>query len=257
MVSIYVVSMFTGVPTDETLTVVRNKLTADPSLKEHTCIPIDNLMEMLTLCMETTYFGRGSDIYWQEELDMGSPWSIVLANIYIKYLEEMALRSASLKPSLWFWYVDDTFIRWLHQEDVQTLQDHVNPIWSTQFTIVKEEDNILSFLDVLITRTEKGFRSSGYRNPTFTGPYLNFNSHHPYNVKKGIIRCLQLWAKGISSDSDEYQEGMKSFRDILHRNNYSDSIRNLDRTTKKNIRKYTTVCLPYIKGLAKKDSKDM
>ena len=51
------------VPIDETLAVVRDKLAADPLLEVRTCIPINNLMEMLTLCAETTYFVMGSDIY--------------------------------------------------------------------------------------------------------------------------------------------------------------------------------------------------
>ena len=94
-------SLFTKVPTDETLAVVRDKLAADPLLEEHTCIPIDNLMEMLTFCLETTYLGMGSDIYRQEEgLPMGSPLSPLLANIYMEYFEEMALGSTSLNPSL-------------------------------------------------------------------------------------------------------------------------------------------------------------
>ena len=67
MVSLDVVSLFTKVPTDETLAVVQDKLAADPLLEECTCIPIDNLMEMLTFCVETTYFGMGCDIYRQEE----------------------------------------------------------------------------------------------------------------------------------------------------------------------------------------------
>ena len=111
MVSLDVVSLFTKVPTDETLPVVRDKLAADPLLKERTCIPIDNLMEMLTFCVETTYFGMGSYIYRQEEgMAMGLPLSPVLANIYMEHFEEVALESTSLKPSIWLKYVDDTFI---------------------------------------------------------------------------------------------------------------------------------------------------
>ena len=129
------------VPTDETLAGVRDKLAADPSLEERTCIPIDNLMEMLTFCVETTYFGMGSDIYRQEGLAMGSSLSLVLADIYLEYFEEMALGSTSLKPSTWLRYVDDTFVLWPHQEDVQTLLDHVNSIRSSiQFTTEKEQD---------------------------------------------------------------------------------------------------------------------
>ena len=111
----------------------------------------------------------------------------------------------------------------------------------------------LPFLDVLVTRREQGFRSSVYREPTFTGQYLNFNSHHPYTVKKGIVRCLQHRTKTISSDTDAYQEEMISLRHNLHCNNYPDRItsatRNLDWRMEDNTRKLTTVCLPYVKGL--------
>ena len=98
MVSLDVVRLFTKVPTDETLAVVRDKLAADRLLEERTCIPIDNRMEMLTFCVETPDFGMGSDIYWQEEgLAMCSPLSLVLANIYMECFEEMALGCTSLK----------------------------------------------------------------------------------------------------------------------------------------------------------------
>ena len=188
---------------------------------------------------------------------MGSPLSPMLANIYMEYFEEM---STSLKPSMWLRYVDETFIFWPHQEDVQTLLDHVNSIRpSIQFTMEKEQDNKLSSLGVSVTHTEQGFRSSVYRKPTFTRQYLNFNSHHPYTVKKGIVRCIQHQAKTISSDTDAYQEEMISLRHNLHRNNYPESItsapRNLDRRIEDTTWKLTTVCLPYVRGLAERIQK--
>ena len=77
---------------------------------------------------------------------------------------------------------------------------------SPQFIVEKEQVVKLPSLDVLVTSTEQGFKTSVYCKPTFTGQYLNFNSHHPYNVKKGIARYLQHRAKAISSDMDAYQE---------------------------------------------------
>ena len=94
MVSLDVVSLFTKVPSDETLLVVQDKLTANSLLEERTCIPKDNLMEMLT-CVATTFIGMGSDIYQQEGLAMNSSLSPVLANIYMEYFKEMALGSTS------------------------------------------------------------------------------------------------------------------------------------------------------------------
>ena len=123
----------------------------------------------------------------------------------------------------------------------------------------KEQDNKLPFLNVLITRTEQGFRSSMYCKPTFTGQYLNFNSHYPYKVKKEIVHCLQHRAKAISSDIDPYQEEIISLRHNLYRNNYPECItlapRNLDRRIKDNTRKLTTVYLSLVKGLSKRIEK--
>ena len=123
----------------------------------------------------------------------------------------------------------------------------------------KEQDNKLPFLDVLATCAEQGFRSSVYRKPTFTGQYLNFNSHHPYTVKKGIVHCLQHRAKTISSDTDAYQEEMISLRHNLHRNNNLERItsfpRNLERRMEDNTQKLTTVCLSYVNGLAERIQK--
>ena len=82
MVSQDVVNLFTKVPIDETITVARDKLATDPSLEEITGIPVDNLMEMLTFCVKTTYL------------------SPVLAHVYMEYFEEMALKSTSLNPSM-------------------------------------------------------------------------------------------------------------------------------------------------------------
>ena len=89
MVSLDVVSLFTKVPTDETLAVVRDKLAADPLLEERTYIRIGNLMEMLTFYVETTYFGMGSDKYRQEE-------GLAMELICVLYCFEQNLRLNNL-----------------------------------------------------------------------------------------------------------------------------------------------------------------
>ena len=81
----------------------------------------------------------------------------------------------------------------------------------------KESDNTHPLLDVLISRTEQGFNTSKYRKPTFTGEYLNFNSHHPYSVKKGIVRCLQHWAKVIIGDPETLDKELVSISSTLQR----------------------------------------
>ena len=123
----------------------------------------------------------------------------------------------------------------------------------------KVQDNKLPFFDLLVSLTEPEFRSSVYDKPTFTEQYLNFNFRHPYNVKKGIFRCLQHRAKAISCDIDAYQQEMINLRHNLHCNNYPDSItsapRNQDRTIENDTRKLTIVRLPSVKSLAERIQK--
>lgn len=96
----------------------QDKLESEPFLGKYT-ISTDNLVGMLTFCMHLV-----SNIYQEKEgLAMGSP---SIANIYMEYFGEVAIETAPLKLIIWLKYIDDTFIFWLHQEDVQILLDHVS-----------------------------------------------------------------------------------------------------------------------------------
>ena len=63
----------------------------------------------------------------------------------------------------------------------------------------------------------------------------------------------------MSTDTDAYQEEMINLRHNLYRNNYSERLtlaqRNLDRRIGNDTRKLTTVCPPYVKGLAERIQK--
>ena len=110
----------------------------------------------------------------------------------------------------------------------------------------------------MITRTEERFRSSMYQKLTFTWQYLNFNTQHPYNVKKCIVCCLQPWAKAISSDSYVYQKEIKSLRDNLHRKNYSKipSKKSRSNNRKRNLKTHHNMSA-LCQGAIRKNSKAM
>ena len=118
--------------------------------------------------VETTFFKMGPDIYQQEEwVALGSPFLSVLANLYTEYFEDVALGSTSLKQSFRFSYVDDNFIFWMHQKNIQTLLHYGISIRPSIRLTMEKEENILFFLDIQLARKEQRFRSSVYRKSTF------------------------------------------------------------------------------------------
>ena len=58
---------------------------------------------------------------------------------------------------------------------------------SIKFSLEKENDGRLSFLDINIFRQKGKFVSKVYRKKTFSGVYDNFNSFIPETYKTGLI----------------------------------------------------------------------
>ena len=66
---------------------------------------------------------------------MGSPVSAVVANLYMEFFEELALRSAPVRPRLWKKYVDNMCCI-AKRNTMEGLLNHLNSIQpSIQFTL--------------------------------------------------------------------------------------------------------------------------
>ena len=67
-------------------------------------------------------------------------------------------------------YVDDTFAIFGTEEKCPSFLEALNSMRSAlKFTFGKEENDQLSFLDVLVEKSDEGFLTSVSRKPTFTG----------------------------------------------------------------------------------------
>ena len=78
---------------------------------------------------------------------MGSPVSIVVAEIVMQHVEKRALATCRQKIPLWLRYVDDTFTA-VHKDEIGDFHDHLNEQNADiQFTKEIEENGKLPFLD--------------------------------------------------------------------------------------------------------------
>jgi hypothetical protein len=88
----FVVSLFTKVPTDLTITVAREKLEADDSFSECTALSADNVIHLLRFCLDATYLSFRGKFYKQiYGTAMGSPVSVTVANMVMAVLRRPSL----------------------------------------------------------------------------------------------------------------------------------------------------------------------
>jgi hypothetical protein len=81
-----------------------------------------------------------------------------------------------------------------------------------KFTIEKEKNNKIPFLDTVVTRTETGFSTNIYHKPTFTGVYLNWTLLTSRKYKISLIYCLcdRIWK--ICSNTEEREIEIKKLK---------------------------------------------
>jgi hypothetical protein len=145
------------------------------------------IMELLEVCLRTTYFQMDDKFFQQEDgTAMGSSLSTIVSNIFIEHFEKLPLDSAQHKPSLWLQYVDDTFVVWSHGpswlQDLLSHLTHLRP--SIQFTMKTESDSVTAFLDVLVIREEITLATKVYRKPHLHWLIPQLQLYHPSRVKK-------------------------------------------------------------------------
>ena len=153
IISYDVKALFTSVPIQPVLNIIKNKLENDQQLQHRTSMSVSQITSLLEYCLRSTYFVFQGEYYEQlEGAAMGSPLSPIIANIYMEEFETRALSTSPNPPTLWKRFVDDTFvvIQTAHKEE---FFHHINSI-EEGFQVTPEDiqaDGSLPFLDVLVT----------------------------------------------------------------------------------------------------------
>ena len=86
------------------------------------------------------------------------------------------------------------------KKDVEYVHHIFNSIHpNLKFTKEEENERKLPFLDVLITKTSNGIKTTVYKKPTFSGLYTKWDSYTPTKYKRNLINNLLHRAHQICS----------------------------------------------------------
>ncbi|KAL9963118.1 hypothetical protein ACROYT_G032293 [Oculina patagonica] len=250
LVSFDVKSLFTSIPLQLALqcteTAIQQSTVTLP-------LPTEDIMDLLNLCLTSTYFQYNGKHYKQlHGTAMGSPVSVVVAEIVMQNIEERALATCRQTIPLWLRYVDDTFTA-VHKDEIDDFHKHLNEQNADiQFTREIEENGKLPFLDCLVSRDNNKIRTTVYRKPTHTDRLLDETSYNPTSHKATTIKTLTRRAQLVCDTPDSLSDENKYLDRVFHKNNYNTDFirRNTHRTTEtdRNLTSVTTATLPYIKG---------
>ena len=209
MMSFDVKSLFTSIPIQPTLNIIKKLLEEDTSLHQRTTMAVKHIHWLLEFCLTNTYFSFQGRLYEQKEgTAMGSPISPIVANIFMEDFKNRALATLPCTPKIWKRFVDDAFTV-IKKNKKTNFLNHLNSINNNiQFTSEDPgEDGSIHFLDMLVIPDGEGrLKTTVCRKPTHTNQYLHWDSHHTIPSKYSVIGTLFHRAKTICSGPKHLQD---------------------------------------------------
>ena len=177
---------------------------------------------------------------------MGSPVSVVVAEIVMQHAEERTLATCRQTIPLWLEYVDNTFTA-VHKDEIDAFHDHFNDQNADiQFTEEIEENGKLPLLDCLVSRDNNELRTTVYRKPMHTNRLLDKSSYNPTSHIATTIKTLTRRAQLVCDIPDSICDENKYLEHVFHKNNYNADFirRNIYRPTEADAtnRNPTPVC---------------
>ena len=196
MVSFDVKSLFTCVPIDDVLEFLRNLLA-----KYAVSLPVSVIIELVKLCVVDTCFIFNGEYFRQKfGMQMGNCLSPVMSNIYMEFYEKRIANAIITEDIFWVRYVDDCFAIFKFDHNLDEILDELNSLVpSIKFTIEKEENGCIAFLDVMVIKENNSIKFKVYRKATNNNHIINAYSLHSESIKQSALRSMFLRALTLCS----------------------------------------------------------
>jgi hypothetical protein len=235
--------MYTNIPVHEVRNITDGIINKNYRITQATKNEIKNLLKVIT---EQNYIEHNRKWYKQNDgLAMGAPTSAILAEVFIQHLEHTEIVHILQRSQIidYHQYVDDILIIYnAHITNINDILDKCNNIHpKIKFTVEKEENNKINFLDLSSSRIRNRIELTIYRNPTTTDLIVHNDSCHSPEHKKNAKNYLlnQINQCPITPENKKEEESIINV--ILNNNNYPANIKqrfqvnkNIEKNRKRN-----------------------
>ena len=118
-------------------------------------------------------------------------------------------------------YIENKFVLFSSPNHADKFREYLlSKHCNIKFSIEKEEDGGLPFLDINIFCENDKFATNVYRKKTFSGVYTNFKSFIPETYKIGLIKSLLFPCFSLCSDFIKFHHEIDRLKGILYNNSY-------------------------------------
>ncbi|XP_044597166.1 uncharacterized protein LOC123273721 [Cotesia glomerata] len=261
LISLDVVSLFTNIQQNLVIELVEENWTEISGVLK---CEKRFLLDLIECSFDTSFFVFKKKVYLQVDgTSMGCPSSSALANLVMSYILKRILNKLPFPVPFLKLYVDDTLLAVPETEVDRVLSFFNKEQHKIQFTMEREVEGKIAFLDVLVLRSDDGFlRTSWFSKTTNSGRLLNFLSNH-HTLQK-ISVAMGLINRAVNLSHPEFRQiNVKKAKNILNNNNYPPSfvkvcLERLNRRQRSNIgharkdssRRFYYFRFPFIRGLS-------
>jgi hypothetical protein len=238
LVSFDIKNLFTNIPVQESVNIANEILFN----KSDNILENEEIMKLITTCTSQNYFIFNEKFYEQiSGLAMGSPLSPLLADIFMDRFEQNLFKNLPKnmnKIGYWFRYVDDIICLWTGtNRQLDVFFDYINKIHpKIKFTLEKEENLKINFLDLTISHESGVHEFSIFRKETYTGNIIPASSIHPQIHKHAAFHSFIERLINIPLNNGNYMKELSVIKDLAKTNGYSSRL--IDNLIKKKERKY-------------------
>ena len=212
--------MYPSIPTDEAILIASNLLDKQKLMN----LSINQLNELLGKYIKSIQFDFEGEFFTQNDgLPMGSPLSPILSEIFFHNIETQKLFpiQTDLKIGKYWRYVDDGLILTTEDIDEVKLLEKLNEFHpNIKFTIEKEINKSIHFLDVEIKRNNENIETKTYHKPCHPNTFNNWYSNVDMRYKIQAAKCQFLRANKICNTNQNKRIQFNYIKQCLINSNY-------------------------------------
>jgi len=215
LVSFDVSSLYTNVPVMEAINVCADLLFKEGTVKP----PVDKetFIALAKIASCNVVMATHDGLYKQVDgLAMGSPPAPHLANGWMSQFDSSIQGDAKLFTR----YMDD-ILREIKRDEIEHKLWEINNLHiNLSFTMEREVDGTIPFLDMQLRHEGKNITSTWYSKPTDTGLILNYHSLAPRRYKRSVVSGFVHRIFRACSTWKHFHASILKAKTILEHNQY-------------------------------------